>query len=204
LAVQIEEEKVKTTVRVKRELLERFQKLLLDASGKLKGMQEAALEDAIKLWVGLAEDSDLLFGFIEAEDWRGYRALTPIEVGKMVSKLREASLEVVSGFLNVGAYIPVIKAFLTLNPDLCVIHLNGEFKQIPIERVQICVDPNKTPQQADENEVAMTLAKGEIIFLWDVKGGEFPKVFFDASAILTLERNRLSYTTRGLKTSRKL
>lgn len=53
LGVQISIQKVKTTVNVEADLLDRLHKALIKYYGKIKGAQERVIEDSVKLWLGM-------------------------------------------------------------------------------------------------------------------------------------------------------
>ena len=53
MGVQIAVSKVKTTVNISEDLLKKFQKALVKYYGKVKGAQESAFEDSVKLWLGM-------------------------------------------------------------------------------------------------------------------------------------------------------
>jgi hypothetical protein len=111
LAVQ----KTKTAVRIEEKLMGDFQYSVKKGFGKLKGAQEIALNDAVKLWVALVEGgSDIWFGYVETTNGlRGYRALTLDEVVAIIPDLQAGNLRVVQGCMRP----PILKALMLLKPD---------------------------------------------------------------------------------------
>jgi hypothetical protein len=125
LAIQ---QRMKTAVRVRRDLMETFQYWVKRGFGKLKGAQEIALNDAVKLWVSLAEAGvDVWFGYVETADGlRGYRALVLDEVVKLISELKMTNIRVVQGSMRP----PILRALLELKPDKAVVIDGYEKKEI--------------------------------------------------------------------------
>lgn len=132
--------RARTSLRADPHLLEAFQERVRDVFGKLKGTQELALNDAIKLWLELSRGAggtgSILFGYIETTKFRGYRALYVDEFADMLDNIDEASMVVVNGSLH-----PVIvKKLLTLKPDRIVLRERdgkisaiNEGKDLPLE-----------------------------------------------------------------------
>ncbi len=132
--------RARTSLRVDPRLLEEFQERVREVFGKLKGTQELALNDAMKLWLELSRGAgglgSILFGYVETAKFRGYRALYVDEFAAMIDNVDEASMVVVNGSLH-----PVIvKKLLTQKPDRVVMRerdgkaaLVYEGKDLPLE-----------------------------------------------------------------------
>jgi hypothetical protein len=112
LAVQ---QKMKTAVRLDGKQMESFQYWIRKGFGKLKGAQEIALNDAVKLWTVLADGGqDIWFGYVETTNGLGgYRALTIEDVMAIIPELRMANVKVVQGCMRP----PILKALMKLKPD---------------------------------------------------------------------------------------
>jgi len=125
LAVQ---DKVKTAVRIRRDLMKAFQGWVKRGFGKLKGAQEIALNDAIKVWVSLAEgDVDVWFGYVETVNGlKGYRALLLDEVLNLIPSLRLSNLRIIQGSMRP----PILRKLLELKPDMVMIMDGYEVRDI--------------------------------------------------------------------------
>ncbi|RLF12940.1 MAG: hypothetical protein DRJ69_00130 [Thermoprotei archaeon] len=112
--MKLETQKVQTSLRLSPDLLRRFQRYVKEGFGKLRGAQELALNDAVKLWVSLIErQDDVFFGFIETKDgWRGYRVLFMDEALRLLDNLRNANMMLVWG----AVHPPLLEGLLALNP----------------------------------------------------------------------------------------
>ena len=127
LAVQ----KLKTAVRIEEKLMKEFQYWIRKGFGKLKGAQEIALNDAVKLWVSLAEGGpDVWFGYVEtANGLRGYRALTLDEAVAIIPDLRAGNLRVVQGCMRP----PILKALAQLKPDKVLLLSRAGTREVNLE-----------------------------------------------------------------------
>lgn len=127
LAVQ----KVKTAARIEGKLMGEFQYWVRKGFGKLKGAQEIAFNDAVKLWVSLAEGGlDVWFGYVEtANGLRGYRVLTLDEVVALIPDLRAGNLRVVQGCMRP----PILKALMQLKPDKVLLLSRAGTREVNLE-----------------------------------------------------------------------
>lgn len=132
--------RARTSLRADPHLLGEFQERVREVFGKLKGTQELALNDAIKLWLELSHGAggagSILFGYVETAKFRGYRALYVDEFATMMDNIEETSMAVVNGSLH----SVIVKKFLVLKPDRIVmreregkISTIGEGKDLPLE-----------------------------------------------------------------------
>jgi len=149
--------RAKTSLRVDPQLFEEFQTRVRDVFGKLKGTQELALNDAIKLWLELSRGagggSSIFFGFVETSKFRGYRALYVDELSAIVKDIDEASMVTVNG----SVHSEVVKALLALNPNRIVLReRDGKTSTI-----------SKSGDLPLEEEVTRKTTQGTVYLLWD-------------------------------------
>jgi len=164
--------RARTSLRADSRLLEEFQERVREVFGKLKGTQELALNDAIKLWLELSRGAggsgSILFGYVETARFRGYRALYVDEFAALLDSVDEASMVVVNGSLH-----PVIvKKLLTLKPDRVVLReRNGKASTI-----------NETKDLPLEEALSRKALCGTVYMIWD-----------RAKAVAEVEANSLKF-----------
>jgi hypothetical protein len=155
---QIIYKRARTSLRVDPQLLEEFQSRVREVFGKLKGTQELALNDAIKLWLELSHGAggagSIFFGFVETAKFRGYRALNADELAAMIKDIDEASMVALNG----SVHSAVVKALLALNPDRIILH-ESDGKTSPI---------NQSGGLPLEEELGRKTTRGTVYLLWDM------------------------------------
>jgi len=84
---------VRTSLKTPKYLLEEFQRVLRLRYGKVKGVQEACLSDALKLWMGFLGGSDrYLYGVLSSGGFEEGRVLSVEELGQALDRCDYAYL----------------------------------------------------------------------------------------------------------------
>jgi hypothetical protein len=167
--------RARTSLRADPHLLEEFQERVREVFGKLKGTQELALNDAIKLWLELSHGAggsgSILFGYVETAKFRGYRALYVDEFATMMDSINEASMVAVNGSLH----SVIIKKLLMLKPDRVVLR----------EREGTISAINEGKDLPLEEEISRKAMCGTVYMFWD-----------KTKAVAELESNSLKFLKR--------
>jgi len=124
---------VRTSLRIDSEMFEEFQDRVRELFGKVKGAQEVALNDAVKLWLnlscGVGGCAKVYFGWLEVEGFRGQRALTVEELAEVCGETTNLSVSAVGGLVDPA----IIAKLFSMKPDCVVVVGNGRAQRLSLE-----------------------------------------------------------------------
>ena len=146
--------KIRTSLRADPTLFEEFQHTVREVFGKLKGAQELALNDAIRLWLELTKGAggtaSILFGYVEVDDFKGYRTLSVEEFVDLSDRVKGASVFAVNGSIH----WTVIEKLLQMKPDRTVlIDEDGQVREFS--------------EKQSSTDLYNSLSKSTLCMVWD-------------------------------------
>ena len=124
---------VRTSLRINSGMFEEFQDRVKELFGKVKGAQEIALNDAVKLWLNLSYGvggyAKVYFGWLELEGFRGQRVLTVEELAEICEKVTNLSVSAIGGLVDPAT----IAKLFSMKPDCVVVIGNGRAQRLSLE-----------------------------------------------------------------------